>query len=140
MTDTPDLDPSETREWLESVEDVIDRDGTDRAHFLLDQAVSAARARGSASPAASTRSHPARSAWPSPVTRPRPANRSAAASKSGRCRSIAARRIGCMTESHYHATLRSAESTADHSRRPIAANPAAPRCAPGLCSAILAHE
>ena len=39
MTDTNDLDPSETREWLESVEDVIDRDGTERAHFLLDQAV-----------------------------------------------------------------------------------------------------
>ena len=34
-----DLDPSETREWPGSVEDVIDRDGTERAHFLLDQAV-----------------------------------------------------------------------------------------------------
>ncbi|HVL20367.1 MAG TPA: pyruvate dehydrogenase (acetyl-transferring), homodimeric type, partial [Amaricoccus sp.] len=54
MTDTPDLDPSETREWLESVEDVIDRDGTDRAHFLLDQAVAAARALGANLPFGAT--------------------------------------------------------------------------------------
>ena len=54
MTDTHDLDPSETREWLESVEDVIDRDGTDRAHFLLDQAVAAARSRGANLPFGST--------------------------------------------------------------------------------------
>jgi len=54
MTDTNDLDPSETREWLESVEDVIDRDGTDRAHFLLDQAVAAARSRGANLPFGST--------------------------------------------------------------------------------------
>ena len=54
MTDTNDLDPSETREWLESVEDVIDRDGAERAHFLLDQAVAAARARGANLPFGST--------------------------------------------------------------------------------------
>ena len=54
MTDTHDLDPTETREWLESVEDVIDRDGTERAHFLLDQAVGAARARGANLPFGST--------------------------------------------------------------------------------------
>ncbi len=54
MSETQDLDPTETKEWLESVEDVIDRDGTDRAHFLLDQAVSAARARGANLPFGST--------------------------------------------------------------------------------------
>ena len=42
MSETQDLDPTETKEWLESVEDVIDRDGTERAHFLLDQVVGAA--------------------------------------------------------------------------------------------------
>ena len=54
MSDMQDLDPVETREWLESVEDVIDRDGTERAHFLLDQAVGAARARGANLPFGST--------------------------------------------------------------------------------------
>ena len=54
MSDIQDLDPVETREWLESVEDVIDRDGTERAHFLLDQAVGAARARGANLPFGST--------------------------------------------------------------------------------------
>jgi pyruvate dehydrogenase E1 component len=54
MADTQDLDPIETREWLESVEDVIDRDGAERAHFLLDQAVGAARARGANLPFGST--------------------------------------------------------------------------------------
>jgi pyruvate dehydrogenase E1 component len=56
MTDSQDqdLDPGETREWLDSVEDVIDRDGTDRAHFLLDRAVAAARSRGANLPFGAT--------------------------------------------------------------------------------------
>ena len=54
MSEMQDLDPVETREWLESVEDVIDRDGAERAHFLLDQAVSAARARGANLPFGAT--------------------------------------------------------------------------------------
>ena len=54
MADTQDLDPTETREWLESVEDVIDRDGAERAHYLLDQAVAAARARGANLPFGAT--------------------------------------------------------------------------------------
>jgi pyruvate dehydrogenase E1 component len=55
MTDSrDDLDPDETREWLDSVEDVIDRDGTERVHFLLDQAVAAARARGAELPFGAT--------------------------------------------------------------------------------------
>ena len=45
MSESHDLDPIETREWLDSVEDVIDRDGADRAHFLLDKAVATARAK-----------------------------------------------------------------------------------------------
>ena len=30
-----DLDPTETQEWLESLEAVVKKDGTDRAHYLL---------------------------------------------------------------------------------------------------------
>lgn len=55
MTDTAhDLDPVETREWLDAVEDVVDRDGNDRAHFLLDRSVAAARARGANLPFSAT--------------------------------------------------------------------------------------
>ncbi len=44
--DGADVDPVETREWLDAIEDVIDRDGAERAHFLLDSSVAAARSRG----------------------------------------------------------------------------------------------
>ncbi|WP_203072233.1 pyruvate dehydrogenase (acetyl-transferring), homodimeric type [Falsiroseomonas ponticola] len=54
MTAKQDIDPVETGEWLDAVEDVIDRDGTDRAHFLLDRAVAAARARGANLPFGAT--------------------------------------------------------------------------------------
>src|SRR5688572_16013826 len=40
-----DLDPQETREWLDSLDAVIEREGPARANFLLEQLV--ARARGS---------------------------------------------------------------------------------------------
>ena len=52
--DANDLDPVETKEWLEAVEDVIDRDGADRAHYLLDQSVRIARARGATLPFGAT--------------------------------------------------------------------------------------
>ena len=42
---TPDADPQETREWLDSLDAVIEREGAARANFLLEQLV--ARARGS---------------------------------------------------------------------------------------------
>ncbi len=42
----PDSDPSETREWLESLEAVIDRGGPERAHFLLEQMVDFTRRSG----------------------------------------------------------------------------------------------
>ncbi|GAB5471378.1 MAG: pyruvate dehydrogenase (acetyl-transferring), homodimeric type [Rhodospirillales bacterium] len=41
-----DLDPTETEEWLEAIEDVIARDGGARAHHLLDSAVRRARSLG----------------------------------------------------------------------------------------------
>ena len=49
-----DIDPIETREWLDAVEDVIDRDGGERAHFLLDRSVAAARSRGANLPFGAT--------------------------------------------------------------------------------------
>ena len=41
-----DIDAVESQEWQEAIEDVIARDGANRAHFLLDKAVSQARAAG----------------------------------------------------------------------------------------------
>ena len=32
-----DIDHDETLEWIESLEAVIERDGVERAHFLLEQ-------------------------------------------------------------------------------------------------------
>ncbi len=32
----PDVDPQETREWLEALESVIEQEGPERAHFLLE--------------------------------------------------------------------------------------------------------
>lgn len=59
MTDVPgaevqDIDPVETREWLDAVEDVIDRDGGSRVHYLLDRSVAAARSRGANLPFGAT--------------------------------------------------------------------------------------
>ncbi len=49
-----DIDPVESQEWQEAVEDVIARDGPDRAHYLLDKAVAQARAAGAKLPFSST--------------------------------------------------------------------------------------
>ena len=49
-----DIDPVESQEWQEAIEDVILRDGADRAHFLLDKAVQRARASGANLPFSST--------------------------------------------------------------------------------------
>ena len=49
-----DIDPVESNEWQEAIEDVIARDGPDRAHFLLDKAVQQARAAGAQLPFSST--------------------------------------------------------------------------------------
>src|SRR5215469_13967290 len=47
MATIQDIDPEETREWLDSLEAVIDAEGVDRAHYLLEQLITAARLRGS---------------------------------------------------------------------------------------------
>jgi len=55
MKDAPqDVDPIESQEWQEAIEDVIERDGPDRAHYLLDKAVASARAAGAKLPFSAT--------------------------------------------------------------------------------------
>ncbi|SLN74663.1 Pyruvate dehydrogenase E1 component [Roseovarius gaetbuli] len=54
MTDMPDLDPIESQEWQEAIADVIERDGANRAHYLLDKAVQQARAAGATLPFSAT--------------------------------------------------------------------------------------
>ena len=34
-TFSPDIDPQETREWLEALAAVIEEEGPERAHYLL---------------------------------------------------------------------------------------------------------
>ncbi len=41
-----DIDPEETREWKEALEEVIERDGPERAHFLIEAMVEKARRSG----------------------------------------------------------------------------------------------
>jgi pyruvate dehydrogenase E1 component len=41
-----DLDPTETREWLESIDSVLETQGPERAHFLLNQMIDFARRSG----------------------------------------------------------------------------------------------
>ncbi|WP_341861382.1 pyruvate dehydrogenase (acetyl-transferring), homodimeric type [Gymnodinialimonas sp. 57CJ19] len=52
--DQPDIDPIESQEWQDAVADVIERDGSNRAHFLLDKAVQQARAAGANLPFSAT--------------------------------------------------------------------------------------
>ncbi len=49
-----DIDPVESQEWRDAIEDVIARDGADRAHYLLDKAVEQARAAGATLPFSAT--------------------------------------------------------------------------------------
>jgi pyruvate dehydrogenase E1 component len=46
MTDIIDPDPQETQEWIESLEAVLEREGTERAHFLLEKLIDKARRSG----------------------------------------------------------------------------------------------
>ncbi|MEV8468844.1 pyruvate dehydrogenase (acetyl-transferring), homodimeric type [Fluviibacterium sp. DFM31] len=54
MTKQTDIDPIESQEWQEAISDVIERDGANRAHFLLDRAVQQARAAGATLPFSAT--------------------------------------------------------------------------------------
>ncbi len=46
MTDKIDADPQETREWVESLEYVLQNEGAERAHFLLEKLIDKARRSG----------------------------------------------------------------------------------------------
>ncbi|GIX12867.1 MAG: pyruvate dehydrogenase E1 component [Paracoccaceae bacterium] len=54
MKDESDIDPVETREWREAIEDVLYRDGPERAHWLLDNALRVAREHGANLPFSNT--------------------------------------------------------------------------------------
>ena len=42
----PDIDTAETQEWIEALEAVIENEGVERAHFLLEQMIDKARRTG----------------------------------------------------------------------------------------------
>ncbi len=54
MTDGQDQDPQETREWLEALESVLEREGPERAHHLLEALVDKARRSGAYIPFTAT--------------------------------------------------------------------------------------
>lgn len=41
-----DLDPQETQEWIDALEAVIEEEGSERAHFLLEKLIDKARRSG----------------------------------------------------------------------------------------------
>jgi pyruvate dehydrogenase E1 component len=46
MDRIPDIDPQETREWLDALDGVLEAEGPDRAHFLIEQLIDRARRSG----------------------------------------------------------------------------------------------
>ena len=46
MALAPDIDPQETQEWLDSIEAVLEQEGVERAHFLLESLIDKARRTG----------------------------------------------------------------------------------------------
>ncbi len=50
MSSTPDYDPQETQEWLDALESVLENEGAERAHFLLEQLIDKARLSGAGMP------------------------------------------------------------------------------------------
>ncbi|MDG2292945.1 MAG: pyruvate dehydrogenase (acetyl-transferring), homodimeric type, partial [Methylophilaceae bacterium] len=47
QTGLTETDPQETQEWLDALLSVIENEGTDRAHFLLEEMIDQARRSGS---------------------------------------------------------------------------------------------
>ncbi len=46
MITRPDIDPTETQEWLDALETVLENEGVERAHFLLERLIDKARRSG----------------------------------------------------------------------------------------------
>jgi pyruvate dehydrogenase E1 component len=51
---SPDVDPQETREWLDALDSVLENEGPERAHFLLEKLIEKARRRGANIPYTAT--------------------------------------------------------------------------------------
>ncbi|MCW8920081.1 MAG: hypothetical protein OQL17_10860, partial [Sedimenticola sp.] len=49
-TEYRDTDPQETQEWLEAIDVVVEREGTERAKFLIKQTIDKATAAGTEPP------------------------------------------------------------------------------------------
>jgi len=54
MANLPDYDPQETQEWLDSLQSVLNKEGGDRAHFLIEQLIHHARLAGDDVPISAT--------------------------------------------------------------------------------------
>ena len=54
MASIPDYDPQETQEWLDALESVLENEGAERAHFLLEQLIDKARSSGAGMPFSAT--------------------------------------------------------------------------------------
>ncbi|EIC20441.1 pyruvate dehydrogenase (acetyl-transferring), homodimeric type [Thiorhodovibrio frisius] len=46
MSNKPDIDPQETQEWLEALDAVLENEGVERAHYLLERLIDKARRSG----------------------------------------------------------------------------------------------
>jgi pyruvate dehydrogenase E1 component len=46
MAEKPDIDPQETQEWLEALDAVLELEGADRAHYLIERLIEKARRSG----------------------------------------------------------------------------------------------
>ena len=49
-----DIDPQETQEWLEALESILEIEGVERAHFILEQLIAKARKSGAHLPYSAT--------------------------------------------------------------------------------------
>ena len=54
MVDENDIDPEETQEWIESLDSVLEREGPERAHFLLEKLIDKTRRSGAYLPFSAT--------------------------------------------------------------------------------------
>src|ERR1700694_6179977 len=50
MDMNPDVDPQETQEWLDAIDGVLEHEGPDRAHFLIEQVIDKPRRSGAYMP------------------------------------------------------------------------------------------
>jgi pyruvate dehydrogenase E1 component len=54
VVDETDIDPEETQEWIESLDSVLEREGPERAHFLLERLIDKTRRSGAYLPFSAT--------------------------------------------------------------------------------------